>query len=495
MFPPICSEVAKHAGHCVRTRRGATSPSSIGWDGFSGWPPLSGAAPAAGSQTRWEWLLAAAVVLAGFCAGLFLWRVGYLPQPFFYDVHAPQMHLYDTAYWANRPGAYGPGKNIYPPLSFVLLRLTSIQSCYTANPILSRSCDWLSGWVLIAFFLANIVVVGLVYRNTAPASFFPRAIALCLGLPMLYALQRGNVIIIAFTFFVLGYGDLIRGPPPRSHALRWLAVALSINFKPYLLIAIIPAIIRRRWRWVAGCLAACTGVYGLSWALEGSGSPIELLRNLRNYAVFVDRQHWADLYYATSYLPLVHALPTQFQLLGLTSPHAADGLALLALALMRTAQLGVALTIVVALRRPANVNASRFTAMILAMVLTTIATGQSGYVQIFLFFLVFREPWRGPMRIAILALAYLLCIPADYVLLPVIHGPAHSWLGRRDVVVIFGVSVGQVARPAMLLAIQFGLIALNLADSFRRDAGASGAGPAAKAASQSPRLSPLAQSC
>jgi hypothetical protein len=96
--------------------------------------------------------------------------------------------------------------------------------------------------------------------------------------------------------------------------------------------------------------------------------------------------------------------------------------------------------------------------------LTTITTGQSGYVQIFLFFLLFFEPFRGPVRITVLVTTYLLSIPADFTLLPVIHAPAWSYLGGRQVVADFGLSLGQLLRPAGLLIIQFGLIILNLND-------------------------------
>ena len=50
-----------------------------------------------------------------------------------------------------------------------------------------------------------------------------------LGLPMLYALERGNLLILCFTCFVLGYGDLLR-----QRWLRCLALASAMNFKPYL---------------------------------------------------------------------------------------------------------------------------------------------------------------------------------------------------------------------------------------------------------------------
>ena len=56
------------------------------------------------------------------------------------------------------------------------------------------------------------------YRISDARSALPRTIAMSLGLPMLYALERGNLLVPCFTCFALGYGDLIRRP-------RWLGFA------------------------------------------------------------------------------------------------------------------------------------------------------------------------------------------------------------------------------------------------------------------------------
>jgi hypothetical protein len=49
---------------------------------------------------------------------------------------------------------------------------------------------------------------------------------------------------------------------------------------------------------------------------------------------------------------------------------------------------------------------------------------------------------------------------------PTIHATEHSFLGGRDVVATFGVSVGQLLRPGLLLILQLGLVVLNLQDIF-----------------------------
>ncbi|MDQ2764517.1 MAG: hypothetical protein M3Y22_13885, partial [Pseudomonadota bacterium] len=395
-----------------------------------------------------EGLLAAAVVIA---LTVDLWRfhaVGYLPQPFLYDLNYPLMGLYDTAYWANNAGAYDIGKNIYPPLSFVFLRLTTVHRCYRETALLGRDCDLAVRWVILGFYIANVVLMWRCFRRLDPATAAPRTIAMTLGLPMLYGLECANLIIVAFTFFVLGYAGARRPGP-----LRWLALGLAINFKPYLLVLLAPAAVRRNWRWLSACALAAGGVYAVTFAVQHGGSPFELTRNLTLYAVNVNHKYWSDLYYGTSYWPLIRFMSAQFLRLGLSSSHAGDAWRAVFTLLIFGAQIGAVTCLIGGALRPAEVNPHRFAAMVVAIVLTTIATGQSGYVQIFLFFLIFLEPGRGLVRIVILACVYLLSIPADYVLAPVIDTPAWSWLGGRPVQAHFGISLGQLIRPAVLMVI------------------------------------------
>lgn len=411
-----------------------------------------------------EGLLAGAVLVA---LALALWRFhlsGYLPQPFLYDLNYPLMGLYDTAYWANNPRTYEIGKNIYPPLSFVFLRLISIHDCYGRSAFAGRECDWLVRWVILGVFALNAGLVWRRFRQMDPATALPRAIALSFGLPMLYGLECMNLIIVAFTFFAFGFGPAPPSGEPRSGLTRWLALGLAINFKPYLLVSTFPALLRRDWRWLGGCVVASGAIYGLTYALQGGGSPAELIGNLTLYAADITHKTWSDFYYGTSYWPLIRFMSAQFRLMGFASAHGGDLWGLALVVRIRGAQIGAAACLIAGVFRPSGVNTHRLAAMIVAVVLTTVATGQSGYVQIFLFFLIFLEPWRGWLRITVLACAYLLCIPADLALTPVIHAPAWSWLGGRPVIADFGVSAGQLIRPALLLVIQYGLIAINLQD-------------------------------
>ena len=174
---------------------------------------------------------------------------------------------------------------------------------------------------------------------------------------------------------------------------------------------------------------------------------------------------WGNLYYATSYLPLARFLSAHQGFAATLQPWAAPAFSFATMIVMRLVQLAVAVCMIAAAIRPAGMDPRRFMALFTAMILTTVTNGSSGYALIFLFFLVFFEPWRGPARIAILVSAYLLCLPVDWSFWPMMHGPAHSFLGgaRRDGLVR---RVGRAAScvPGPLLIIQVGLIVLNFQD-------------------------------
>jgi hypothetical protein len=418
----------------------------------------------------WAEIALAGLVLAGLA--LVAWRFfqhGYLPQPFYYHVSRSLLDLHSTAFWAHARGAFSQWRSQYPPLSFIFLRLTSLKSCYGLGYLAGRDCDWLARLVLVTIYIANGILVYAAYRLSDPRTAMPRAIALGLGLPMLYALERGNLLIPCFTCFVLGYSDLTR-----RRWLRCLALAAAINFKPYLVFVALPLIVKRRWASLAWVIGLGGAVYLATALWYGSGWPLQMIANETQYAGAASKSYFADLYYATDYWPLIrllHGFPAGLRLgpEGLSQAWSV-GLTVL----LRVTQAAALALVGFAMLRSRGVDVRRLGALVAVGAITAYTTGSAGYAQIFLFFLVFYEPWRGPTRIVVLLATYLLCIPVDYVILPVIHGQDYSWLGGREVTAVFGVSVGQLVRPALLLVIQTGLIVLNLQDIVGGGEGARG---------------------
>ncbi len=417
--------------------------------------------PSSPKPQRIEALFALLLLASIVCALVHLGRQGYLPQPFYYQIGASEMDLYSTAYWAYHQGAYTLWHSLYPPISFDFLRLFTVPACYVADEAAGRRCDSIASIFLAGMFLLNFVLVWLTYRRVDRRTAIPRAIAVAAGLPMLYALERGNLLIPCFTAFVLGAGTLVRSP-----VWRKVALAVSVNFKPYLLVVILPAVARRDWRWLFGFGLVGLLIYGVTFILQGDGTPVQLLSGMSAYAGGKQDALWANLYFSTSYWPLIRFLEARQAFAAYMNPRSIAVMGGCLIGLMRIVQVGSAACMVAAIARPSRVDANRFMALYAGLIFTTVTNGSSGYAQFFLYFLVFLEPWRGAVRIAILISSYLLCLPADQAIWPMIHGVAYSFLGGREVSYSFGVSVGQILRPGLLLVVQFGLIALNLRDSF-----------------------------
>ena len=413
-------------------------------------------------HSRVETLLAAIIVASVMLA---VWRFvqhGYLPQPFYFRVSESLLDLYAPALWAQHGDAYRTWHSLYPPLSFVYLQLTSLNRCYGADELVGRNCDWLVRSAFLAIFLGNLALVHRNYQLADPRTAMSRTIAMGLGLPMLYALERGNLLILCFTCFVLGYGDLVR-----RGWLRSVALAGAMNFKPYLVFVVVPMIIKRRWTGVVACGVIGGAIYVATALWYGSGWPLQIITNETTYAAAPSKSYFSDIYFATSYWPLIrmlHAFPAGLRL---GSAPVAQMWSVVLTGVLRATQAAALACLAFALFRPARTKIRRLAALSLAVSITAFTTGSAGYAQIFLFFLVFYEPWRGPTRIAVLLATYLLCIPIDYVVLPVVRQQAYSWLGAREVTAMFGVSLGQLVRPALLLVVQTGLVVLNLQDALR----------------------------
>ncbi len=421
---------------------------------------IDGLAREARSSRAIEFAFLILILIGIVSCALFLRSEGYLPPPFVYDPTDTMMDWYNTAYYAVNGGMYDIWGSIYPPISFVFLNIFSIHSCYGADAFWGRDCDWLGRWVLFFFFVLNAAIVFRAFRIVDPRTAAIRAAALSFGLPMLYTLERGNLIIPCFTFFVLGHGRILR-----SARLKWLAVAVSVNFKPYLLAAVFPYLLRRRWRWFEGCLLASLLIYLASYAVLGAGGPSEILTSVTAYVNAGGNSLFGALYYGASYASILNYLHFGIPLIRFIGSRPIEVMNGLLPVLMRLGQLAVVAAFALAALRPNAVPVHRLAALGVALALSTSEFG--GYAEVFLLFFVFQERWRGPGPIVALTAAYLLSIPADFTLIRLAHPIENSWLTNRTVGNDLSITLGTLIRPGLVLIIQYALAASTLADLAR----------------------------
>lgn len=422
-------------------------------------------APAtASSRLGWwvETLFAIAIVVLLVRMGFQFQEKGYLPQPFFFEPSDTLMDWFNTAYWARDPGAYDSWRTIYPPLTFVVLRFLGIDSCYASNEGLpSRDCDWVGITAILTFFVINIILCLVTFWKIDRRTAIQRTIALAMGMPMLFALERGNVLLLTFPCLLLAFAPILK-----SARLRWLAAGLAINFKVYIVAAFAVQILKRRWRWTEGAAIATIGVYLVSYLLYGAGSPIEIYTNIYNYSSGFVASQVLDIYYSVTYQPLTSLLQGMvFPVMSVVGSDVAEIGLVVITTLTRVGQAMILVALAATYFRPEPVSPIRLAA--LGMCLALISSEAGGYTQIMVILFVFMEPWKGIARPIALLCCYILALPGEIVLglTPALW--RESWLSGQLVQIRIGVGVGFFLRPGLLIFIGMALSASTIRDVWR----------------------------
>lgn len=404
-----------------------------------------------------EYFFALTVIGALCWAMFFLATEGFLPQPFFYEPSDTYMDWFNTAYWAYDGGAYDYWKTIYPPLSFVFLKIFTNSMCYPETFYLaSRDCDWSGIIVLHVIYLINIILIAVTFTKIDKKTALPRAIALAMGLPMLYALERGNLLLVTFTFLLLGYAPLLR------HArLRWIAVGLAINFKVYLIASLFPQLLRRRWTWFEGGLMTTLLLYLVTFFIFGQGSPVDIIRNVQTVAGTFEAGSFLDGWYSSSYTPFMALLEGPYvPVNAILGSRLVDFLIILISTIKYSVLFVILAGVCAAWLRPEVVPMYRLTGIGIALALIMAESG--GYTQMLVFLFVFMERWKGFAIGWAIVVSYILSIPGDIVVDSFLPSARESYLGGGIVFFEFKLILGSFIRPLLFMSIPFALSCLTI---------------------------------
>ncbi len=368
------------------------------------------------------------------------------------------MDWYNTVYWGYRHGTYDEWYSVYPPFAFVFMTIFSTPACYSESSSIGRECDPLGAWVITGFAILNVILIYLDYRKTDRATALPRAVAVGLGTSALFGWERGNVIVCCFTFFILAHGRMLR-----STWLRWICFGFMANLKPYLVVIVLGRLLRGKWRWAEGCAISCILVYAVSFTILGRGSPFELISNMLIFSGTPDKVTIDFLDYATTYNSMLDIAKTQLPLMFYLGSKPIELVELIVPWAIRLADLGVLVCCAGAALRPTKLSSYRIAAMVMVLLLTTTKT-VGGYAEVFLLFFVFFEKWDRVGQVVALVAAYVLCVPWDHILINIVRIETDAWLSGRRVGFNFGLTLAGAVRPALLLIIQYGLVAASLMD-------------------------------
>ena len=393
---------------------------------------------------------------------IFLGMNGYLPPPYFYEPSGTFMDFSAPATFAHTRGAYDTFATIYPPLSFVLLKFVSWGPCYSMDVNeTARDCDTYGIAWLVIIYAVDAFLIWRTFRKLDPATALPRTFALCAGLSMTYALERGNVLLFCFTCLILAYGPLVK-----SARLRWLFAGLAVNFKVYLIGTIFAQLLKRRWRWFEGAMLTSLVIYLVTYALYGEGSPSVIARNLTAYAGAFQQASLLEFWYPSSLQPIRLLLQgdTQFPVITALGSQTLAVAGTIVRAIILATTLAIVAAAAAAWWRPGAVPMHRL--ILLSIGIAVINSEAGGYTQMILIFFVFFETWRGIGRPMAIVTAYLLCIALDFPIEQVPPVVRDSYLGGREVIAHYSVGVGTLLRPVLIHLMLSSLAIVTIRDAW-----------------------------
>lgn len=219
------------------------------------------------SNNSWrKWQVYVGIVLlfnvAGFLYDVYFSIVhGYLPSPFLYDKSDTFMDLFNAIHWAYNDGRYTDWGSVYPPLSFYILRFINFVfnggEYGSAKFMRDNSPFVIAGFCLIYLAVPAILLKTRQWQDFAKNEKFLIYFAIALSAPMLFSLERGNLILLCPILLGLALS--------RIGMARSVCIALLINIKPYFAFFMIYYIARQNWKG----FATCAVLSGLIFAISG----------------------------------------------------------------------------------------------------------------------------------------------------------------------------------------------------------------------------------
>lgn len=408
---------------------------------------------------------------------------GVLPSPFFYDPSDTFGDWYNPAFWARQGrAAYDIWGSFYTPLSFIFLRLVGIDRCYPdlqffahSSGIIARGCDWVGLVAMAVIYLVNAVLTWRTFRMLDRSTAVNRSICLILGMPMLQAMERGNLVMLAYTCMVLALGPLVK-----SARVRILFMALTVNFKLYFIAAIAGVLLKRRWYWVELALVSSLIIYLFTVAIYGSGTPNDIIKNLVAYQIFMG-QSILDTWFAATYDALLSSSTNgAVPLASILGSRVADGVEIFIPLLKLTTQMFIAAAAFAVWYRPEGVSQHR--AVLLGLLFIFISTESGIYILLFLSYFIMMEKWKGFALIWAISVCYILAIPADITIVSLPETPQESYFREGIVMVGIDIPVGPFVRPLLITSIAWAISWATISEVYKRVYGLDGDG------SPSPKL-------
>lgn len=213
--------------------------------------------------------------------GWFYKSNGYLPSPFLYDKFDTFMDFFSPMYWIGKK-LYTEWRSVYPPLNFDILYIFKKYVCTkpdAIDPYIFRTSCALGPYIAaLIYAICCIVSVAIVcaYEKIEPIITVLLILILTTSFPVLFALERGNLIFITLPFVALCISSKV--------SVRVIAYAITVNLKPYFLIPFLFVCIKEGKAFFLSVVLVALSVFLLSALPIKYDNPMALFGNYINYA-------------------------------------------------------------------------------------------------------------------------------------------------------------------------------------------------------------------
>jgi hypothetical protein len=391
---------------------------------------------------------------------LYLQSYGELPAPFMFNAFDSFMDFFNTNYWAFQEGRYDEWKSIYPIFVFSLSKLFTSPSCAaSAPPLALRACDISAIGFLLACYLAGAACCAylLMSRLKQTGARWSEGLGwflvVALSFPGLFAMERGNYIVIAFLFLALA----------RCYEGNWksaLLLALAINIKQYLAVLWIVPLLKRRYDLVlmGVVFAIIPNVLGLILVPDFHYG--QILDNMFSFSSTTEFSPFETAWMATSFASWLRVIGSPYTDLILVGDVRVWVHALLSASLWAERGLFV-VALYLAATRARSVNAG-YISFICITGLVASLDGLGEYALLLLFPYLDSLATRPYGRL-VAAMFILVCLPLGFAVGPALTRPAGqglSFLTGQIITTPPVLPLGSYLRPILVL----GLLAMIVLD-------------------------------
>lgn len=189
---------------------------------------------------------------------------GYLPSPFIYDKADTFMDFFHVLYWSTDAGRYSVWGSVYPPLSFLIMKLIGFVflgegTFVDGFDIRAQSYALRIFIVILTISMVVLAMSSRVWKNYSIAEKSLFFVFYCLSAPVLFAVERGNIITVCL--------PLLAGVLASTGARRLVFIAILINLKPYFALLALAPLVAGRWQdflFIIMCSGAIFVISGLT---------------------------------------------------------------------------------------------------------------------------------------------------------------------------------------------------------------------------------------